>query len=127
MRLRTTEERDTLVYATSPINFGGLEREDLLTWMFPMVACNNLTDDPLMSFAIGCFCLWFYKKVTGNQPSGHLVLRGSLAVGRWQVSELAVKVPAVRTTLASLNKLMSRVWIDKGLLPSPTYCNRYEP
>jgi hypothetical protein len=127
MRLRTTEERDTLVYATSPINFGGVEREDLVMWVIPLVIANKVTDDPLISFAIGCACLWFYKKATRNQPSGHLVLHASLLIGRWEQSELAAKVPAIKKPLTKLNKMLSKLWIDAGLLPSPTYCNRYEP
>lgn len=127
MRLRTTEEFDTLAYATSPINFGGLEKEDLLIWLVPMAITNNISDDGLLSFAVGCTVLWFYKKMTGDQPSGHLGLRVSLLVGEWQKSDIAARHPVLKKVLTGLNKILTSLWIDKGLIPSPNYCNRYEP
>lgn len=127
MRLRTTAESDTMAYATSPINFGGLEKEDLLIWLIPMAVSNNIVDDSFLCFAIGCSALWFYKKLTGKQPNGHLLLRASLAVGEALKSDLAVRLPALRIVLYRLNRMMSNLWIERGLLPSPTYCNRYEP
>ncbi|MDF9778806.1 hypothetical protein [Pseudomonas baetica] len=127
MRLRTTAESDTMAYATSPINFGGLEKEDLLIWLIPMAASNNLVDDSFLCFAIGCTTLWFYKKLTGKQPNGHLLLRASLFVGEALKSDFVVRLPALRIVLYRLNKMMSKLWIERGLLPSPTYCNLYEP
>jgi hypothetical protein len=127
MRLRTTEEFDTLAYATSPINFGGLEKEDLLIWLVPMAVTNNISDDGLLSFAVGCTVLWFYKKITANQPNGHLTLRASLKVGMWHKSDVAERLPVLKKLLTGLNKMLTSLWIEKGLLPSPTYCNRYEP
>ncbi|MGF6282223.1 hypothetical protein ABH908_000292 [Pseudomonas frederiksbergensis] len=127
MRLRTTAESDTMAYATSPINFGGLEKEDLLIWMIPMAVSNNLVDDSLYCFVIGCTTLWFYKKITGRKPKGHLLLHTSLLIGDWLKSDLAMRLPALRKLLYRLNRMMSNLWIERGLLPSPTYCNRYEP
>ncbi|MGE8063968.1 hypothetical protein [Pseudomonas sp. NPDC089569] len=127
MRLRTTTESDTMAYATSPINFGGLELEDLLIWLIPMAVSNNIVDDSFYAFAIGCAALWFYKKITGKQPRGHLTLRASLLAGEALKSDFVARVPVLRIVLYRLNRMMSKLWIEKGLLPSPTYCNRYEP
>lgn len=45
MNLRVTEERDTFVYATSPINFGGISKEDMLIWMVSMAPSDSGTHD----------------------------------------------------------------------------------
>lgn len=127
MHLRVTDERDTFVYATSPISFGGLNKEDLVFWMVPMAATNNITQDSLLSFAVGCIVLWLYKKLTANQPEGHLILRGTVAIGLLEKSELAAQYPAIKTAARAINRLAAKVWLEKGLLPSHGFCNIYEP
>lgn len=127
MRLRTTAESDTYAYATSPLNFGGLDQEDLFFWMIPMALGRNLGLDEFYSFAVGCFCLWLYKKMTMNMPQGHLVLRATVLMGEWENSDVAKRIPAIRKVCYTLNKFLTNLWLDKGLIPSPSYCNRYEP
>lgn len=128
MRLRTTAESDTYAYATSPLNFGGVEKEDLFFWMVPMAFTDQfITDDPFKAFLVGCFCLWLYKKLTEGTPPGHMGLRLSIGMGRLENSELAVQYPVVRKIARGLNKFLTTLWLEVGLLPAPTYCNRYEP
>ncbi|KIL03218.1 hypothetical protein EGJ28_16695 [Stutzerimonas xanthomarina] len=127
MRFRVTSESDTFVYATSPLNFGGLDKEDLFFWMVPMAITHNVTGESLLAFCVGGFCLWLYKRLTYGLPQGHLVLRINLLAGNWERSELAQRVPPLKRLLYWLNKRMAYMWLEKGLLPSPTYCNRYEP
>lgn len=127
MRLRTTTDSDTYAYATSPLNFGGVEKEDLLFWMIPMAITNQIMDDPLYSFAMGCFCLWLYKRLTANTPAGHMVLRLSVWMGHLENGEFAEQYPVVQKAARGLNKFLTKLWLEVGLLPSPTYCNRYEP
>ncbi len=127
MHLRTTAESDTYAYATSPLNFGGVEKEDLLFWMIPMAIANNIMDDPFYAFAVGCFCLWLYKRLTANTPPGHMVLRLSIVMGQLESGDLATMYPAVRKVARALNRFLTNLWLEVGLLPSPTYCNRYEP
>lgn len=127
MRLRTTTDSDTFVYATSPLNFGGVEKEDLLTWMVPMAIANQFMDDPFYAFAVGCFCLWLYKRLTAGTPPGHMVLRLSVGMGRFEHSDFANQFPAAKKVIRFLNKFLNNLWLEVGLLPSPTYCNRYEP
>lgn len=127
MHLRTTTESDTYAYATSPLNFGGVEKEDLLFWMIPMAIANNIMDDPFYAFAVGCFCLWLYKRLTANTPPGHMVLRLSIVMGQLESGDLATMYPAVRKVARALNRFLTNLGLEVGLLPSPTYCNRYEP
>ncbi len=126
-RVTSEDERDTYAYATSPLNFGGLDKEDLFFWMVPMAITHNVTGDSLLSFGVGCFCLWFYKRLTWGLPQGHLLLRLNLLAGSWEQSELANQVPPLKVLFRWLNRKVSNAWIDIGLLPAPTYCNRYEP
>lgn len=129
MRFRVTSESesDTFAYATSPLNFGGIDKEDLFFWMIPMALTHNATGESLLAFGVGVFCLWLYKRLTYGLPQGHLLLRINLLAGDWERSELAQRVPPLIAVLVWLNRKMSKLWIDKGLLPSPTYCDRYEP
>ena len=127
MRLNVTSESDTFVMATSPISFGGVSKEDLLFWMIPMGVTKQITEDSILAFAVGLFCLWLYKKATADKPQGHLILSISLKMGQWENSEFANNTPPIKATLRALNKLLASIWLDVGLLPSPTFCNRYEP
>lgn len=127
MNLRTTAESDTFAYATSPLSFGGLDQEDLFFWMIPMALARQFDVDEFYSFAIGCFCLWLYKRMTVGYPRGHLVLRATVIIGDWENGELAQSFPPLKKLWYRTNKFMNSLWLDKGLLPSPTYCNRYEP
>ncbi len=127
MDLRTSIESDTYVYATSPINFAGLAKEDLLFWMFPMAITRELTEDSVLSFLVGVFCLWFYKKLTAKKPPGHLILASSVLIAQWEKKDLVRSIPPLWTLLKKLNLLVSYVWRSVGLMPAPDYCNRYEP
>lgn len=127
MHLRVTGESDTFVYATSPISFGGLNQEDLLFWMAPMALVNNITGESMYAFLAGCFCLWFYKRLTRKKHAGFLLLKASVSIGKLQKSDLAMRFPALKTLARTLNNVSAKVWMDKGLLPSHTYCNVYEP
>lgn len=127
MRLNVTSESDTYVYATSPINFGGVSKEDLLFWMVPMAAVKQLSDDSLLGFAVGCFTLWLYKKATSDKPEGYLVLAISVWVGNGEQSDLAKRIPFIGRVLRNLNRLLATIWLEVGSLPSPQFCNRYEP
>lgn len=127
MHLRITEERDTFVYATSPINFGGVSKEDMLIWMISMAVTSNITGDSLFSFFVGCAALYAYKKATAKKPPGFLVYQMSVTFGVWEHSEWAKKIPPLLKILRSVNKVASKVWIENGLIPSYTHCNVYEP
>jgi hypothetical protein len=128
MRLNVTSESDTFVYATSPISFGGLAKEDLLFWMIPMAFTKDvIVDDPLIAFCVGLFCLWFYKKVTAGQPEGYLILSASVKAAQWPKSVIAQRLPPVKIVFSTLNKLITTVWLAAGSIPSPQHCNRYEP
>lgn len=127
MYVRTTRERDTHPYATSPLNFGGVEKEDLFWWLVPMVFGHHAFEDPIYSFVLGTVVLWFYKQLTKNTPPGHMVLRASVWMGEWENSALAEQVPVLKRVFRKVNRIMTNVWLELGLPPSPTYCNRYEP
>ncbi len=127
MHLRATEEHDTFVYATSPVKFGGLAKEDLVFWMVPMAITQNLLGGALLPFSVGCFCLWLYKRLTANKPEGFLILKISVVLGELENSKFASDYPAVRTVARGLNRVGAKVWIEKGLIPSHSYCNVYEP
>lgn len=127
MRLRVTEEHDTFVYATSPVSFAGLAKEDLLFWMVPMALTQNIAGGALLPFSVGCFSLWLYKRLTAHQPEGYLILKLSVVMGELENSEFASNYPAVKTLAGALNRLSASVWLDKGLIPSHSYCNTYEP
>lgn len=127
MQLRTTEDYDTHPYATSPLNFGGVEKEDLFWWLIPMTIGHHVFDDPIYSFMLGTVCLWFYKQLTRNTPPGHMVLRASIWMGEWHNSKLADEYPPLKSVLRFLNRMMTGVWLELGLPPSPTYCKLYEP
>lgn len=127
MRLRVTEEHETYVYATSPVKFGGLAKEDLLFWMVPMAITQNIFGGALLPFSVGCFCLWLYKRLTAHKPEGYLILKVSVVMGNLENSAFASEYPAVKTMAGGLNRLGAKVWFDKGLIPSHSYCNIYEP
>ncbi|KZN20619.1 MULTISPECIES: hypothetical protein [Pseudomonas] len=127
MNLRVTEERDTFVYATSPINFGGISKEDMLIWMVSMAMTSNITGDSLFSFFVGCSALYAYKKATAKKAPGFLVYQMSVSFGNWENSTWAKKLPPVLGVLRAINRVSARVWIENGLIPSYTHCNVYEP
>lgn len=127
MDLRTSIESDTYVYATSPINFAGLAKEDLLFWMVPMAVTKQLTEDSVLAFAVGVFCLWLYKKFTAKKPPSHLILASSVKIAEWEKKELVRSIPPLWMLLKKLNLIVSLVWRSVGLMPAPEYCNRYEP
>jgi hypothetical protein len=127
MHLRVTEERDTFVYATSPINFGGISKEDILIWMVTMALTSNITGDSLFAFFTGCTALYAYKKATAHQPPGFLVYQASITFGEWENAAWAKKIPPLHRLFRFVNKVGSKVWIENGLIPSYTHCNVYEP
>ncbi len=94
--------------------------------MFPMAACSTAGFSPLVTLSIAIFCLWLYKKLTANQPEGFLVLK--IASGFGMIINLPVvrDVPALRKVAMALIKGVNFVWINSGLLPTPSYCNLYE-
>lgn len=126
MRLRVTTESDTYAYATSPIKFMGLNQEDLLLFMIPMAAASTAGFVPLASVGVGGFSLWLYKKLTADQPDGFLVLYVASNVGLLLHKPFVYKNPVLNSALRGLIRFMNAIWIDSGLLPSPTYCNLYE-
>lgn len=125
MHLRVTGESSTYAFATSPVNFGGLTQEDLLAFMFPLVIVSKTTGENLWAFAIAFFCLWLFKRLTRNQPQGFLALKASTLVGDLYV--MTSEYPAVQKAIGKLGRLSARIWIEFGLIPAPSYCNRYEP
>lgn len=127
MRLRATTEHDTYVYATSPINFGGIYKEDLIIWLFPMAAVKSLTEEALLGFVAGSVCLWLFKKVTRRQPAGFLVLKASVWLGRVTSSMMLGDNKSLASAGRGLAKVLGSVWFEAGLLPAPTQCNKYEP
>lgn len=127
MRLNVTSESDTYAMATSPLSFGGISKEDLLFWMIPMGITKQITEGSILAFGVGLFCLWLYKKATADKPQGHLILSISLKMGEWEQSDFVTRTPPLKVTLRKLNKLLASIWLDVGLIPSPTFCNKYEP
>ena len=127
MRLRITEERSTFVYATSPISFGGVSKEDMFIWMVSMALTSNITGDSLVAFFTGCGALYVYKKATNGQPAGFLVHWASVSLGNWENAEWLQKVPPLLGLVRGMNRIAAKVWIESGLLPSHTHCNVYEP
>lgn len=127
MRLNTTTESDTFVYATSPISFGGIAKEDLAFWLLPMAITKEfVVNDPLIAFAVGGFCMWLYKKFTANEPEGHLILAMSVWVAKAGKSALATRIAPLGWILRKFNTLVNYGWFEAGLIPAPQYCNRYE-
>ena len=53
MKLRVTTESDTHAYATSPLNFGGFSKEDMLILILPMAAMHHITGEPLHEVGLG--------------------------------------------------------------------------
>ncbi|SED27405.1 hypothetical protein SAMN05216178_6567 [Pseudomonas saponiphila] len=127
MRLNVTSESDTYAMATSPLSFGGISKEDLLFWMIPMGITKQITEGSILAFGVGLFCLWLYKKATADKPQGHLILSISLKMGEWEQSDFVTRTPPLKVTLRKLNKLLASIWLEVGLIPSPTFCNKYEP
>lgn len=126
MDLRVTEESDTYVYATSPLRVGGLDPEDFIMFALPMALMKTAEWNPLLNLAVAGFCLWLYKKLTAEQPSGFLPVAVGLAVARLLAKPAIRKIPPVYKLLHLMIKLYNRVWISSGLLPLPNYCDRYE-
>lgn len=126
MDLRVTTESDTFAYATSPLNFAGLEPEDLIFLVFPMALGSTMELQPLISTAMGIFCLWLYKEFTANQPSGFLSLWISAHIGYVLDWPLVQKSKIARGLALCLIKLVNKIWISNGMLPTPSYCNLYE-
>ena len=126
MKLRVTTESDTHAYATSPLNFGGFSKEDMLILILPMAAMHHITGEPLHEVGLGIGVLWVYKKLTMDQPEGHLAILISTAMGKLEHSEKIKKIKVLYSLVKFLNRQLSQVWISKGLLPSPTLCNVYE-
>lgn len=126
MRLRVTTESDTFAYATSPIRFAGLNQEDLLLFMIPMAMASTAGLAPLGSVGCGAFSLWLYKKLTADQPDGFLVLYVASNVGALLHHPVVKKNAALRRIVHGLIKFTNTLWIESGLLPSPSYCNLYE-
>tara|TARA_R110002124_G_scaffold128157_23_gene288781 strand:+ start:10124 stop:10510 length:387 start_codon:yes stop_codon:yes gene_type:complete len=126
MKLRVTEESDTYVYATSTLNFAGLEKEDMIICMFPMAMGSTLSFSPIVSFLSGIISLWLYKKVTKNQPSGFLILRCSLVIGSACNNRYIRKSKIALRFFKATNRAIDKMWIKSGLLPTPTNCNLYE-
>lgn len=126
MDLRVTEESDTYVYATSPLRVGGLDPEDFLMFALPMAILKTLDWNPLLNLLVAGFCLWLYKKLTADQPSGFLPVAVGLGVARLLGKPAVRNNPPVYKLLHWLIRLYNKVWISSGLLPLPNYCDRYE-
>jgi hypothetical protein len=127
MRLRVQTESDTYLYATSPFKLGGFSREDVLVFFLPMVGTNTLvTTSPFVAIGVGVLCLVLYKKATAKQPDGFIAYFLSANVGKWLHNPFVRKIPPLRIAITGFAKLLNKMWLDAGLLPSPTYCNLYE-
>jgi hypothetical protein len=87
----------------------------------------QITEGSILAFGVGLFCLWLYKKATADKPQGHLILSISLKMGEWEQSDFVTRTPPLKVTLRKLNKLLASIWLEVGLIPSPTFCNKYEP
>lgn len=125
MRLRVTTEAPTYAFATSPVNFGGLTQEDLLFFIVPLVIVSKTTGENLWAFAVAFFCLWLFKRSTRNKPQGFLALMASTFVGDLYV--MTSEFPALQKAVGKFGRFTARIWLEIGLTPSPSYCNRYEP
>jgi integral membrane sensor domain MASE1 len=126
MHLRVTTESDTFAYATSPLNFAGLEPEDLIFLVLPMAVGSTIELQPLLSTLMGVFCLWLYKEITANQPSGFMSLWISSNIGYMLDLPVVQKNKLLRRMTIRLIKLVNYIWISNGMLPTPSYCNLYE-
>lgn len=125
MRLRVTTEAPTYAFATTPVNFGGLTQEDLLFFIVPLVIVSKSTGENLWAFAIAFFCLWLFKRLSRNQPQGFLALKASSFAG--DLYGATSDYPAVQRLAGKFGRFTARIWLEIGLIPSPSYCNRYEP
>lgn len=126
MHLRVTTESDTYVYATSPLRIAGLDPEDFLILAFPIAVLNTVDVNPIASLMVGFFCLWLFKQVTVDQPSGFLSVAFALFVGNLLNSQVVQQIPPLRNVLHWTVKKINSIWITSGLLPLPSYCNLYE-
>jgi hypothetical protein len=106
---------------------GGFSREDVLVFFLPMVGTNTIvTQSPFVAIAVGALCLVLYKKATAKQPDGFIAYFLSANAGKWMRNPIVQKIPPLRLAATAFAKINNRMWIDAGLLPSPTYCNLYE-
>ena len=126
MDLRVTTESDTFVYASSTLKIAGLEPEDFVILVFPIAALNTVGVQPLLCLFAGGFCLWLYKQATAEQPPGFLPILFSISLGALYNSRFIQSVKPLRFVMHMLVKGINNLWIACGLLPLPSYCNRYE-
>lgn len=126
MQLRVTTESDTYVYATSPLRIAGLDPEDFIVLLLPMAIGSTAELPPMASTAIGAFFLWLYKTLTANQPSGFLQVYISAHIGYLLETKLVKKNSLLRKLVLSGIKVVNKIWVSSGLLPTPSYCNLYE-
>jgi len=94
--------------------------------MIPMAMASTVGLAPLASVACGGFSLWLYKKLTVNQPDGFLVLYVAAHIGGLLNRPLVKRNVVLRRLVLVLIRATNTIWIDSGLLPSPSYCNLYE-
>jgi hypothetical protein len=126
LRLRITDEVSTYVYATSPMKFGGVAKEDLIVLLVPMATLHSLGLAPLMSLFISLLILWTYLKATANQAEGFLVHWFSAHVGELKNVTFIKNTPPLLRLVKGLGNVMDKVWISSGLPPSPSNCDIYE-
>ena len=126
MHLRVTTESDTYVYATYPLRIAGLDPEDFLILAFPVAVLNTVDLNPILCLLVGFFCLWLFKTMTVDQPSGFLSVAFALAVGELLNNPVVQQIQPLRALLHWTAKKINNIWITSGLLPLPSYCNLYE-
>lgn len=126
MDLRVTQETDTFVYATSPLRLAGLDPEDYLVAGFPIAVFKTAELHPVLSLVLAGFCLWLYKKMTVDQPPGHLSVAVSLFFGRLVANPTVQKIEPLYRASHWFVKKINDIWISSGLLPLPNYSKRYE-
>lgn len=126
MHLRVTTESDTYVYATSAMRIAGLDPEDFVIMLLPIALLNNFEVSPIVSLAVGIFCLWLFKTLTAHQPPGFLPVLVSSAVGQMLNHPIVQRTPFLRAIFTKAVRGLNSIWISAGLLPLPAYCNLYE-
>lgn len=126
MELRVTHETDTFAYATSPLRFAGLDPEDYLILGFPIAVMKTIGLNPILSLISAGFLLWLYKKMTAEKPPGFLSVAVASGLGRLLQKQAIKKIQPLYRVVHWAVKKINNIWVTSGLLPLPSYCNKYE-
>lgn len=126
MELRVTHETDTFAYATSPLRLAGLDPEDYLVLGFPIAVMKTMGLNPILSLISAGFLLWLYKKMTAEKPPGFLSVAVASGLGSLLQKPAIKSIQPLYRVVHWAVKKINNIWVTSGLLPLPSYCNKYE-